>query len=79
LKAVNCETGDTLASAEATAENRDKVLNALGEVGNQLREKLGESLASLQNASKGRLMEIESSPDLPPRTCAERSGLERGR
>jgi eukaryotic-like serine/threonine-protein kinase len=48
LKAVNCQTGDTLASAEATAENRDKVLNALGEVGNQLREKLGESLASLQ-------------------------------
>jgi eukaryotic-like serine/threonine-protein kinase len=48
LKTVNCQTGDTLASAEATAENRDKVLNALGEVGNQLREKLGESLASLQ-------------------------------
>jgi len=52
LKAVNCQTGDTLASAEATAENRDKVLKALGDVGNQLREKLGESLASLEKYNK---------------------------
>jgi Flp pilus assembly protein TadD/predicted Ser/Thr protein kinase len=52
LKAVNCQTGDTLASAEATAENRDKVLNALGDVGNQLREKLGESLTSLEKYNK---------------------------
>jgi pentatricopeptide repeat protein len=52
LKAVNCQTGDTLASAEATAENRDKVLMALGDVGNQLREKLGESLASLEKYNK---------------------------
>jgi len=41
-----------LASAEATAENRDKVLKALGDVGNQLREKLGESLASLEKYNK---------------------------
>ena len=52
LKAVNCQTGDTLASAEATAENRDKVLKALGDVGNQLREKLGESLTSLEKYNK---------------------------
>ena len=52
LKAVNCQTGDTLASAEATAENRDKVLKALGDVGNELREKLGESLASLEKYNK---------------------------
>jgi eukaryotic-like serine/threonine-protein kinase len=52
LKAVNCQTGDTLASAEATAENRDKVLNALGDIGNQLREKLGESLTSLEKYNK---------------------------
>jgi eukaryotic-like serine/threonine-protein kinase len=52
LKAVNCQTGDTLASGEATAENREKVLNALGDVGNQLREKLGESLTSLEKYNK---------------------------
>ena len=52
LKAVNCQTGDTLASTEAQAENRDKVLKALGDAGNQLREKLGESLASVEKYNK---------------------------
>jgi eukaryotic-like serine/threonine-protein kinase len=48
LKAVNCQNGDTLASAEAEAAGRDDVLRALGTAGNQLRQKLGESLASVQ-------------------------------
>jgi eukaryotic-like serine/threonine-protein kinase len=48
LKAVNCQTGDTLASAEVEAENRNHVLKALSDVGTQLRAKLGESLASVQ-------------------------------
>ena len=48
LKAVNCQTGDTLGSAEEEASNRDDVLKALGAAGNQLRQKLGESLASVQ-------------------------------
>lgn len=48
VKAENCQSGDTLASAEATAGNRNKVLDALEGVGNQLRTKLGESLASVQ-------------------------------
>jgi eukaryotic-like serine/threonine-protein kinase len=52
LKAVNCQTGDTLASGEATAENREKVLNALGDLGNQLRQKLGESLTSVEKYNK---------------------------
>ena len=52
LKAVNCQTGDTLASAQAEATNRDNVLNQLGEAGNELREKLGESLASVQRYNK---------------------------
>jgi eukaryotic-like serine/threonine-protein kinase len=52
LKVLNCETGDTVASTEAEAENRDKVLNALGTAGNQLREKLGESLPSVEKYNK---------------------------
>ncbi len=48
LKAVNCQTGDTLASAEVEADNRNHVLKALSDVGTQLRAKLGESLASVQ-------------------------------
>jgi serine/threonine protein kinase/tetratricopeptide (TPR) repeat protein len=52
LKAVNCQNGDTLASTEAEAENRDAVLKALSEAGGQLREKLGESIASIQKYNK---------------------------
>ncbi len=48
LKALNCQTGDTLASAEAEAENRNHVLQAVSEVATRVREKLGESLASVQ-------------------------------
>ena len=52
LKAVDCHSGDTITSAEAEAENRDRVLKALGDAGNQLREKLGESLASVEKFNK---------------------------
>jgi DNA-binding winged helix-turn-helix (wHTH) protein/tetratricopeptide (TPR) repeat protein len=48
LKATNCQTGDTLVSAEAEAENLNKVLPALQRAGNQLRTNLGESLASVK-------------------------------
>ncbi len=52
LKAVNCQTGDTLASTQAEAVDRDRVLKQLGEAGDQLREKLGESLISVQRYNK---------------------------
>ncbi len=52
LKAVNCQTGDTLASAQAEADNRDDVLKRLGDAGNNIREKLGESLISVQRYNK---------------------------
>ena len=52
LKAVKCETGDTMASTEAEALNRDNVLKQLGEAGNELREKLGESLISVKRFNK---------------------------
>jgi serine/threonine protein kinase/tetratricopeptide (TPR) repeat protein len=48
VEAKNCQTGDRLAGIQATAENSGKVLDALGEIGSDLRKKLGESLASVQ-------------------------------
>ncbi len=52
LRALNCQTGDTLASAKAEAQNQDAVLKKLGDAGDEVREKLGESLASVQEHSK---------------------------
>ena len=49
LKATNCETGDTFASSEVEAENRNNVLKAVRAVGNDMRQKLGETLASVKN------------------------------
>ena len=48
LKAMNCQSGDTIASAGAEAENRNQVVKVLGEAGNQLRKKLGESPPSVE-------------------------------
>ena len=48
LKAVNCHSGDLLANEQATANSKEEVLKALGEAASKLREKLGESLASVQ-------------------------------
>jgi eukaryotic-like serine/threonine-protein kinase len=48
LKAVNCRTGDTLANEQVTAGSKEQVLSALGDAATKLREKLGESLASVQ-------------------------------
>ncbi len=52
VKAINCQTGDTLASVETKAENRNKVLDAVTEASNQMRAKLGESLSSVQKNNK---------------------------
>ncbi len=48
LKAVNCEGGETLASTEAQASDENNVLNALGMVSVEMRNKLGESLSTIQ-------------------------------
>ena len=48
LKAVNCQTGDTLAQQQVTASSKEKVLEALGEAASRLRGELGESLATVQ-------------------------------
>src|SRR5271156_4815468 len=48
LKAVNCQSGDTLAQEQVTAAPKEKVLDALGEAASKLRGELGESLATVQ-------------------------------
>ncbi|MGE3705936.1 MAG: protein kinase, partial [Vicinamibacterales bacterium] len=48
LEAVNADTGDVMAREQAEAETKESVLTALGQATTRLREKLGESLASVQ-------------------------------
>ncbi|HKM46440.1 MAG TPA: serine/threonine-protein kinase [Terriglobales bacterium] len=48
LKAVNCQSGDTLAQEQITAASKEKVLDALGDAASKLRGELGESLATVQ-------------------------------
>ena len=48
LKAVNCQSGDTLAEDQVTAASREKVLDALGEAASKLRGELGESLPTVE-------------------------------
>src|SRR5262249_52828732 len=48
LNAVNCLSGESLASTEAQATDQNHVLDALGKAASEIRTKLGESLSSVQ-------------------------------
>ena len=48
LEATNCQTGDVLTREQVTADRKEHVIRALGTAATKLREKLGESLASVQ-------------------------------
>jgi eukaryotic-like serine/threonine-protein kinase len=48
LKATNCVSGESLASTQAQATDKDHVLDALGKSASQIRNKLGESLGTVQ-------------------------------
>jgi len=48
LKAINCSSGESLGSASARAADKDGVLDALGTAASEIRNRLGESLASVQ-------------------------------
>jgi eukaryotic-like serine/threonine-protein kinase len=48
LKAVNCASGESLASTEAQASDKNHVLDALGKTASEIRNKLGESLSTVQ-------------------------------
>jgi len=48
LRAVNCSSGESLASTEARAGDKNHVLDALGKAATEIRGKLGESLSTVQ-------------------------------
>ena len=48
VKAVNCVSGESLASTEAQASDKNHVLDALGKTASEIRNKLGESLSTVQ-------------------------------
>ncbi len=48
LDAVNARTGDVLDREQTEAESKEQVLSVLGKTATHLREKLGESLSSIQ-------------------------------
>ena len=48
LEAVNADTGDVMAREQAEATSKEQVLTSLGAASARLRERLGESLASVQ-------------------------------
>jgi serine/threonine protein kinase len=48
VKAINCVNGETLASTEAQASDKNHVLDALGKTATQMRNQLGESLVTVK-------------------------------
>jgi eukaryotic-like serine/threonine-protein kinase len=48
LKAVNCSNGESLASTEAQASDKNHVLDALGKAATEMRSRLGESLGTVR-------------------------------
>ncbi len=48
LNAVNAQTGDSLGRAQAEAESKEQVLKSLDKAASDLRQKLGESIGSVQ-------------------------------
>ncbi|HXG90622.1 MAG TPA: serine/threonine-protein kinase [Vicinamibacterales bacterium] len=49
LTAIGCEDGDTIARAQAESPSKEEVLRTLGEASVALRQRLGESLASIKS------------------------------
>jgi tetratricopeptide (TPR) repeat protein len=52
LTAANGSTGDTLATEQVEVENKEQVLKSLDKAASDLRQKMGESLASVQQFAK---------------------------
>jgi len=48
LKAVSCHNDELMADEQVTADDKEHVIQALGQAATKLRKKLGESLASVQ-------------------------------
>jgi len=79
IRAVNCGTGEVLASTEAQAADKNHVLEALGSAASDIRSRLGESIASLQkyNAPLSQVT-TSSLPALQAYSQATKALLEKG-
>ena len=62
LEATNPRSGDPIAREQIEAESKEKVLSALGTAASNLRQKLGESLSSIQKYDVG--IEQATTPSL---------------
>jgi len=79
LKAVNCQSGDTLAEEQVAAASKEKVLDVLGEAASKLRGELGESLATVQKFDVPLLQATTSSLEaLKAYTLGRKAGGEKG-
>jgi eukaryotic-like serine/threonine-protein kinase len=79
LNAVNCLNGDPLARAQTSAASKDAVLDVLGKTAETVREKLGESLASVRKYDMPLEQATTSSLDaLGAYTLARKTQSERG-
>jgi tetratricopeptide (TPR) repeat protein len=79
LKAVNCRDGEILAQRQTTAENKEHVLDALGQAAVKLRSDLGESLASVERFDVPLKEATTSSLEaLQQYTAGNRAGREKG-
>jgi eukaryotic-like serine/threonine-protein kinase len=75
LKAVNCQSGETLVQEQVTATGKEKVLNVLGDACARLRRQLGESLVQVQKFNKP--LEEATTPSLEALQSLTR-GLKKG-
>jgi serine/threonine protein kinase/Flp pilus assembly protein TadD len=79
LDALSCESGDTLAREQVTADGEERVLPALGQAAAKLRNELGESLSSVQKFDVPLVQATTNSLEaLKAHSVALRIGNERG-
>ena len=64
LQATNCQTGDTLARLQAEAPDREHALDAVAAAAKKMREKLGESLSSIEKLAPPGDRDHVSTPSL---------------
>jgi len=62
VKAVNCVSGESLASTEAQASDKNHILDALGKTASEIRNRLGESLSTVHKLDTP--LEQASTPSL---------------
>jgi eukaryotic-like serine/threonine-protein kinase len=62
LRAVSCPTGELLAEEQETASGKEQILGALDKAAGRLREKLGESLSTVQKFDTP--LELATTPSL---------------